>query len=277
MKFRKHSKSDEANTGSLSDLSEQEEKITRGLEALRTSSVRELMTPRVDIVALAAPVHFSDVATAIRKSGHSHFPVYKDELDHLVGTLFAKDLFHLDEFTTSTKDESGQESEIKSHFIPTDLDVTKRLREPYIVPESRAALEVLAEMRRRKRGFAVVVDEYGGLAGVLTIKDLVSELVGDIQDEFDRGKSPQIVKIDASRYLLDGSCTIDEVRSELDMDLPDGEYVTIAGFLLDILGKIPEESDTIHYKDWTFKITKMDRRRIAKIVLQSPGFTLKQD
>ncbi len=275
--FRKKTRPDDTGTKLSSDLSEQEEKITKGLESLRTSSVKELMTPRVDIIALAAPVQFSDVATAVRKSGHSHFPVYKGELDHLIGTLFAKDLFHLEEFTTLPRDGEDQESETKSHFIPTDLDVTKRLREPYIVPESRAALEVLAEMRRRKRGFAVVVDEYGGLAGVLTIKDLVSELVGDIQDEFDRGKSPQIVKIDTSRYLLDGSCTIDEVRSELDIDLPDGEYVTIAGFLLDVLGKIPEEGDTISHKEWTFKITRMDKRRIAKIVLQSPGFTPKQD
>jgi CBS domain containing-hemolysin-like protein len=264
MKFPQRKRSRE-NNADITPLSEQEEKITRGLDSLRNSSVKELMTPRVDIVALAAPVHFSDVAGAVRKSGHSHFPVYQGELDHLLGTLFAKDLFHLEEFMAA--DKSGAEN---SHFISTDLDVTKRLREPYIVPESRAALEVLAEMRLRKRGFAVVVDEYGGLAGVLTINDLVSELVGDLHDEFDRGKSPQIVRIDNTRYLVDGSCAIDEVRSELEIDLPDGEYVTLAGFLLDILGKIPEEGDILGYEGWTFKITRMDKRRIAKIVLESP-------
>jgi len=275
MKFSKRKRM-EADAKVSSPRSEQEEKITKGLESLRDSTVKELMTPRVDTVSLAAPVHFSDVAAAVRKSGHSHFPVYQDELDHLIGTLFAKDLFHLEEFMASDREAKDQNGEDKHHFIPTDLDVTKRLREPYIVPESRAALEVLAEMRRRKRGFAVVVDEYGGLAGVLTINDLVSELVGDIHDEFDRGRSPQIVRIDNTRYLVDGSCAVDEVRSVLEIDLPDGEYVTLAGFLLDILGKIPEEGDLVEYSNWTFKITRMDRRRIAKIVLQSPDITTNQ-
>jgi CBS domain containing-hemolysin-like protein len=129
-------------------------------------------------------------------------------------------------------------------------------------------------MRRGRRGFAVVVDEHGGFAGVLTVNDLVSELVGDLHDEYDRAASPSIVRIDRNRYLVDGSCAVVELRDELGLELPDGEYVTLAGFLLDRLGHIPEERETVEAFGWTFRITKVDRRRIAKVVLESPSATI---
>ena len=171
--------------------SEQEVLITRGLESLRDATAREIMTPRVDVVALSAPVSFADVAQAVRRSGHSHFPVYEGDLDRLLGVLFVKDLFHLVGTTSSSDNADGDE------YIPGDIDVTSRLREIYVVPETRSAIEVLADMRRGRRGIAVVVDEYGGFSGILTIKDLVSELVGDLRDEFDRSASPAVLRIDA--------------------------------------------------------------------------------
>ena len=251
-------------------VSEQEVQIRNGLDSMRNATAREVMTPRVDVVALAVPVTLDDVARAVRRSGHSHFPVYEDDLDRLLGVLFVKDLFHPGPFGIERVRAIGQGNEAASPI----LDVARRLREPYLVPESRPALEILAEMRRARRAFAVVVDEYGGVAGVLTINDLVSELVGDLRDEFDRSSSPAIERVDKSRFLVDGACGVDEVRSDLGIPIPDGDYVTLGGFLFDGFGRIPEEGDTLELAGWTFRVTEMDRRRVAKVVVQAPATTM---
>jgi CBS domain containing-hemolysin-like protein len=247
--------------------SEQELQITSGLAALREATAREVMTPRVDVVGLATPVSFADVARAVRRSGHSHYPVYTDDFDHLLGVLYVKDLFHLDLPTGS-----GEGAGAPAFFAGGD--VTARLREPHVVPESRSALEILADMRRGRRGFAVVVDEYGGFAGVITVNDLVSELVGDLHDEFDRTASPAIVRIDARRYLVDGACAVDEVADELGVTIPDGDYVTLGGYLFDALGHIPAESETYERDGWSFRVTRMEKRRIAKVVVEAPSATI---
>lgn len=253
--------------------SEQEVQITNGLASLREATARDIMTPRVDVDALPAPVHFADVAQAVRRSGHSHFPVFEDDLDRLLGVLFVKDLFHLESSAKGTSRTPGTDAREDSG-LPGGLDVTSRVREPYVVPETRSALEVLADMRVRHRGFAIVVDEHGGFAGVLTIKDLVSELVGDLRDEFDRSVSPAVVRIDATRYLVDGSCGVGEVRDATGASIPDGEYVTLGGFLFDAFGHIPTEGEVLDFGTWSFRVARMDRRRVAKVVVQARSATI---
>jgi CBS domain containing-hemolysin-like protein len=239
--------------------SEQERRITLGLEALREATVREVMTPRVDVEALAAPVRYGDVAAAVRRSGHSHFPVYEEDLDRLLGVLFLKDLFR----RLPAGEAPGS--------LPEDLDVTSWARPPELVPETRSALEVLADLRLRRRGFAIVVDEHGGFAGVLTIKDLVSELVGEIPDEFDTQASPTALRTAPGRFLVDGACGVDDVREATGAPVPDGEYVTLGGFLMDAFGRIPDAGDALQVEGWTFRVARMDRRRVAKVVVQSPS------
>lgn len=235
--------------------SEHEQSILAALERLRETTVREVMTPRVDVVALRAPVAGDDVARAVRESGHSRFPVYVDDLDSLEGVLFVKDLFRMNEDVTAAS-------------------IERRLRKPFLVPEHRRVLDVLAEMRRRRHAFAVVIDEHGGVEGVVTVKDLVSELVGELPDEFDREPEDELVRVDPRRWLADGACPVDRLRDELGAPVPEGDYVTVGGFLFDRFGRIPAEGEVLEHQGWDFRVTEMDRRRIAKVVVRAPSDTI---
>ncbi len=226
--------------------SKPEQEILAALARLGTTTAREVMTPRVDVVALPVPVTTAAVAQAVKESGHSRFPVYEDTLDRLVGVLFVKDLFR-----------SGNGA--------------LRFRKPFLVPEGRLVVDLLQEMRQRRRAFAVVVDEYGGVEGVLTIKDLVSELVGELPDEFDREEEAEVIRIDSHRWLVGGQVGLDRLEQEVGLQLPPGEYVTVGGFLFDCFGRIPGENDVIEHAGWQFRVAEMDRRRIASVVLRAPG------
>ena len=240
---------------------DQEQIILAGLADLRDTTAREVMTPRVDVLGLPIPVRAEDVARAVRESGHSRFPVYDDDLDHLVGVLFVNDLFRAGWEVVRTGATEGEAAD-----KPSPLDISRRLRQPYLVPESRLVLEVLADMRRDRRAFAVVVDEYGGVAGVLTVKDLLSALVGDLRDEMDAAEEPEIIRVDFARWLVDGGIAVDELSDKLGIELPEGEYVTLGGYLFDAFGHIPEEGERLVRDGWELRVAEMDRRRVAKVV-----------
>jgi CBS domain containing-hemolysin-like protein len=247
------------------EASEQERFITEALADLRNMDVREVMTPRVDVTYLTIPVHAEDIAQAVRTSGHSCFPVVHDDLDDLIGILFVNDIFRTNRPDARAGDESGGATD------PSPLEISRKVRQPYLMPESLGVLEALADMRKHRRAVAVVVDEYGGVAGLLTVKDLLEPLVGDLHDEFDEVEEPHIVRVDNTRWLIDGQTNVDDVRDRIGIDIPDGEYVTLGGLLFERFGHIPSEGESARVGDWDMRVVEMDKRRVAQVVATFAG------
>jgi CBS domain containing-hemolysin-like protein len=246
-----------------SEISEQERIIIEALADLRDMDVREVMTPRVDVTYLTIPVDADDIAQAVRTSGHSCFPVVHDDLDDLVGILFVNDIFRTGQGADGPLPRDATD--------PSPLEISRKVRQPYLVPESLGVLEALADMRKHRRAVAVVVDEYGGVAGMLTVKDLLEPLVGDLHDEFDAEEEPMIVRVDSTRWLIDGQTNVDVVRERLGIDLPDGEYVTLGGLLFEQFGHIPAEGEHVEVGGWDLRVVEMDKRRVAQVVARSAG------
>ena len=247
------------------EAAEQERIIIEALADLREMDVREVMTPRTDVTYLTIPVHADDIAQAVRTSGHSCFPVVVDDLDDLIGILFVNDIFR-------TGREPGTRTERdRDATDPSPLEISRKVRQPYLVPESLGVLEALADMRKHRRAVAVVVDEYGGVAGMLTMKDLLEPLVGELHDEFDEGEEAVIVRVDNTRWLIEGQANVDEVRERLGMDIPEGEYVTLGGLLFARFGHIPSEGEEVRLGDWTLRVVEMEKRRVAQVVATFVG------
>ena len=251
--------------------SEQERIITEALDDLRDMDVREVMTPRVDVTYLTIPVHAEDIARAVRTSGHSCFPVVHDDLDDLIGLLFVNDIFRTGGRPTNGRGESGDPARDRDATDPSPLEISRKVRQPHLVPESLGVLEALADLRKHRRAVAVVVDEYGGVAGLLTIKDLLEPLVGDLHDEFDEAEESPIVRVDNTRWLIGGQTNVDDVRERLGIDIPDGEYVTLGGLLFERFGHIPTKGEEVMVADWNLKVVEMDKRRVAQVVATYAG------
>jgi CBS domain containing-hemolysin-like protein len=232
------------------EIDEAEREIIHSLFSLADRPVRDVMTPRVDVVALEHPVTPEQVRQAVAETGHSRYPVIAPaaDLDQMLGVLYFKDLFRVQE--------AGGPEQIR-----------RLLREPLYVPESTPVLTALHQMRQRRAGFAAILDEHGGVEGILTIKDLVSELVGELQDEYDPG-TPATVAIDGNVWVTDGRVPVEELAATLGVDFPEGPYATAGGLFLSIRGDIPSEGDTVEIAGYRLIVLTMDRRRIDQIRIE---------
>jgi CBS domain containing-hemolysin-like protein len=233
--------------------------------------IREVMTPRVDVTYLTIPVHAEDIARAVRTSGHSCFPVVHDDLDDLIGILFVNDIFRTGGRAEARGGGAEEETRDRNATDPSPLEISRKVRQPYLLPESLGVLEALADMRKHRRAVAVVVDEYGGVAGLLTVKDLLEPLVGDLHDEFDEEEEAHIVRVDNTRWLIDGQTNVDDVRERIGIEIPDGEYVTLGGLLFERFGHIPAEGEDVRVGDWDLRVVEMDKRRVAQVVATFAG------
>lgn len=227
------------------------------VDQLSELELRDVMTPRVDVVYLTIPVTPEAIAEAVRDTGHSCFPVVVGDLDEVEGVLFVNDLFR----SSTAKRAIGVS-------LPSANEIARKIRRPMMLPETLDLLESLKEMREQRRTFALVLDEHGGVAGVISIRDILEELVGDLGDEFDEDDEPTIVKIRPGRWLVDGQTHVDKVEEALGLVIPEGEYVTFAGFILDLAGEIPAAGSTYSQGDWSFRAQSVSKRRISEIVAE---------
>lgn len=232
---------------------EQVEMIENVLE-LGETTAEEIMTPRTDLIAVPVNADLKTVLDAIRREGHSRVPVYDGTIDNIVGLIFAKDLL----------DEIGKD--------PASFTLRDRMRTPYFVPESKPLKNLLHEFQTQTQHFAVVLDEYGGTAGIVTIEDILEELVGEIADEYEKPVSEAFRKIDDSTFEVDARMYIDDVNSELEIELPEDEdYDTVGGFVFSHLGYIPKTGQTFAFNGLKFTIAAADLRRVKRIRIRKPS------
>lgn len=230
-------------------LSERDAHLLTRVLRFGNKTVAEVLVPRTALVALPVEATLEDLAGLARESGRSRVIVHGEDLDDVVGVAHVRDLFAVP---------AEQRSERPVTDIVTDA---------FVVPESRELGTLLEELRGRADRLAVVVDEYGGTAGIVTLEDLLEEIVGEIQDEHD-ANDPDLTPLRrADGYELEGSLHLDEVNDLIGLELPAGEYETLAGFLLEVLGRVPIEGDTADHDGWHYEIIDMDRLRIARVLV----------
>ncbi|KPU45750.1 magnesium and cobalt efflux protein CorC [Oxobacter pfennigii] len=212
-------------------------------------SVSEIMTHRRDIAALPADADIEEVLDIVINEKYTRVPVYRDNIDNIIGILHIKDLFS---YLRQDPD--------------TAFDIKSILRHPYYVPASKRTDELLKELKRKKSHIAVVIDEYGGTSGIVTIEDLLEEIVGSIWDEYDE-EEKQIEKIDETTFLIKGSTDLDYVEDLLDVKLPSDDYDTLGGFIISQLGRIPHEDETpfVEFDGFLFKVEEVSEKRIVKV------------
>jgi CBS domain containing-hemolysin-like protein len=242
---------------SETDISPEAAAIHARVDQLSQLELRDVMTPRVDVVFLTIPVTPEAIAESVRDTGHSCFPVVHNDLDEVEGVLFVNDLFR----STTAKRAIGVS-------LPSANEIARKIRRPLMLPETLDLLESLKEMREQRRTFAIVLDEHGGVAGVISMRDILEQLVGDLSDEFDEDEEPTIVKIRPGRWLVDGQTHVDKVEETLGLVIPEGEYVTFAGYILDLAGEIPSAGSVYVSGDWSFRVQSVSKRRISEIVAE---------
>jgi len=227
-----------------------EQKILQGIVNFGNTETVQIMKPRIDIFALSASETYQEVLDKISTNGYSRNPVYEDNIDKIIGVLYAKDLL--------------------AHLNKKEFNWQKLVREPFFIPENKKLDDLLSEFQEKKNHLAIVVDEYGGTSGIVTLEDVIEEIVGDINDEFD-DDDLTYSKIDENTYLFEGKTTIKDFCKVMDdedeaiFEEEKGESETLAGFILEISGKFPRRNDKIYFKNYTFVVESLDNKRIKQL------------
>ncbi len=233
-------------------LEEDEHELIHGLVDFKSLVTREVMTPRVDIVSIPLESSFDEVVKVITDSGHSRIPIFDDGLDSIVGILYAKDILAF----------LGNK-EAEKNFSLKNIS-----RESMFIPETKLISELLKEFQEKNMHVGIVVDEYGGTAGLVSLEDILEEIVGEIQDEHDN-EEKEIIKINENKYILLGKVDIDELNELLNSNFQneDDDYDTIGGFIFHQAGSIPEKGYNFNFNGYNFNVIEIDNNRISKVMV----------
>ena len=226
-------------------LNEEKEDMIRGVVDLSDTAVKEVMIPRIDVDFIPLDMETEELLKRVAESGHSRFPVYDESIDNVVGILYVKDL-------------------INSFAKKEPIDLEKIIRKPFFVPESKRIDGLLREFKRRHVHIAVAVDEYGGISGIVCMEDIIEEIVGDIQDEFDN-EGEDIASIGEGLWLCDARVDMDDLAEYLHTELPSDEFETLGGFVFDLFGKIPVRYEKVRWKNFDFIVQDMDGHKINTV------------
>ena len=229
-------------------IEEEEKELIHSIFEFGDTIAREVMVPRPDIVAIEAGKSLRDVQALVLQHGYSRIPVFGDDLDDVVGFVFAKDVLKA------------------LHQGKHDMPLRDIVREAHFVPESKKVSDLLREMQQEKFHIALVTDEYGSTSGLVTLEDLLEELVGEITDEYDR-EEPNMQPVGDGAYRVNGRVGIDELNELLDVELPDEEWDTVGGLMLGLMGSIPAEGEEVRFQNLTFRALKVQGRRIAEVLV----------
>ena len=240
------------------DTTKEEQKILDGIVSFGNTDTKQVMRPRIDIFALNEEMKFSEVLDEIKKHGYSRIPVFSDNLDNVLGVLYVKDLLPYIERKT--------------------FNWLSLIREPYFVPENKKLDDLLMEFQDMKNHLAIVVDEYGGTSGIVTLEDIIEEIVGDISDEFD-DEDLIYSKLDDYNYVFEGKTTLKDfyrvvkIENEDEFEEQKGESETIAGFVLEIAGSFPKRGEKVHFNNYEFLVESLDKKRLKQIKVTLPHAT----
>ena len=239
------------NSQAIKELEEDQQEMIRGIVELSGTTVKEVMVPRTDTVFLSASASKEELLEQIAESEHSRFPVYQDTVDHVIGILHVKDV-------------------LNALISDKPFDITTLVRKPFFVPVSKHIDDLLKELKRKKVHIAVVVDEYGGVSGIVSMEDIIEEIIGDIQDEFDH-ETDDLIQIGENSWQCDARVNLEFLAEETNLKLPVDDFDTLGGFVFDLFGKIPVKNEKVEYKDYDFIIEDMDGHKIntIKIVTRS--------
>ncbi|MDR2521163.1 MAG: hemolysin family protein [Spirochaetaceae bacterium] len=236
----------------IENLEEEQQEMIKGVLEFSGTTVKEVMVPRIDTIFLNTALAEDEILEIISKNEHSRFPVYKETIDNVIGILYVKDA-------------------LRTLVRKERFDIEKLLRPAYFVPESKHINQLLREFKRRHLHIALVVDEYGGVSGIVCMEDIVEEIIGDIQDEFDNERE-DIVRLNEHSFLCDARVNLEDLNDELHLALPAEDFDTLGGFVFNLFGKIPEREETVRYADFDFIIQDIDGRKINTVkIIKSPA------
>ena len=227
-------------------IKEERRNMIRGVEDLSETAVKEVMVPRIDVDFIALDTPIDELMAKIQESGHSRFPVYSESIDNVTGVLYVKDLI----YWFRKKDE------------PFNLECL--IRKAYFVPESKRIDSLLREFKRRHLHIAIAIDEYGGIAGIITMEDIIEEIVGDIQDEFDN-EHEDILSIGSNMWLCEARIDLDNLNEALKADFPASDFDSLGGFVFDLFGRIPVTFEKVSWGGYDFVVQDMEEYRINRI------------